>query len=316
MSEPTSPLPLLRRALSEGALVLAAPELGTLVVTGKDRQTWLNGIATCDLAPLKPGQGAYGLAVSKTGKILSPLYVLLDEKQILVGIPRALIASLHAHLDRYIIMEDVELEDASESVAWAFAHGRAAKDLVAFARAGGALAASAVDMSGKGGALFAFEQANANDAIARLAKPLRTAPFALADEASWEALRVEIGLGRFGKDYSEENYPQEASIEALAVSFQKGCYLGQEAVFMLQARGHVKKKLMPLSIEGAAVVADGAEIKLPDGTSIGSITSSTKSPDDASVLAIGFVKYKHASAGTALVVDGRNAVVLGKEDTK
>lgn len=313
MAEPSQTLAPLRRALQQGALLLPAKDLGTLTITGKDRQTWLNGIATCDLAPLKPGQGAFGLAVSKTGKILAPLYVLIDEQQILVGMPKTLVESLQAHLDRHIIMEDVELEDTSESITWAFAHGPAAKDLVATARALGAIAAAAVDTTGKGGALLAFDKTSADEAMVRLAKPKPTTPIALADEESWEALRVEIGVPRFGKDFTDENYPQEASIETLAVSFQKGCYLGQEAVFMLQARGHVKKKLMPLSIEGSENIADGADIKLPDGTSVGIITSTTTSPTSDATLALGFVKYKHANAGTALSVNGRNAAVLGKE---
>ena len=309
MSQNASDLSVLRRALLDGAFLLSAPELGTIVVSGKDRQTWLNGIATCDLAPLKAGQGAFGLAVSKTGKVLSPLYVLLEEQQLLIGAPRDLVEGLISHFDRYVIMEDVELEDASGRVSWAFAHGPASKELPSLARAHGAIAASAVDTSGKGGALFAFETANADGTLRRLEKPSKMV--VVGDDAAWEVLRVEIGCPRWGVDFTDENYPQEASIETLAVSFQKGCYLGQEAVFMLQNRGHVKKRLMPLSVTGDEPIPPGASIQLPDGTSVGAITSVTKSPNEPSLFAIGFVKYKHAVAGTSLLVAGRPAVVLG-----
>lgn len=298
----------LRRALTEGALLLPAPELGTLSVRGKDRQTWLNGMITCDLAPLKAGQGAYGFAVAKTGKILAELRILIDDDRILVGAPRDRIAVLIEHFDHYVIMEDVELEDASEDVAWIVAHGPGSKDLPALARAHGALAAASVDMSGKGGALFAFEPKDVDAALGRLERK-GSPPVLVADEASWEALRVEIGLGRWGKDFSGENYPQEASLEPFAVSFQKGCYLGQEAVFMLQNRGHVKKKLVPLSIEGDAEVPASAEITDPTGKVIGNVTSAAKGPEEGRVLALGYVKYKQAQKGTAISVAGRPAVV-------
>ncbi|MDI1448281.1 glycine cleavage T C-terminal barrel domain-containing protein [Polyangium sp. 6x1] len=298
----------LRRALAEGALLLRAPELGTLSVRGKDRQTWLNGMITCDLAPLKAGQGAYGFAVAKTGKILAELRILIDDDRILVGAPRDRIATLIEHFDHYVIMEDVELEDASADVAWIVAHGPGSKDLPALARAHGALAAASVDTSGKGGALFAFEPAAADAALGRLERK-GSPPVLLAEEAAWEALRVEIGLGRWGKDFSEENYPQEASLEPLTVSFQKGCYLGQEAVFMLQMRGHVKKKLVPISIEGDAEVPASAEITDPTGKVIGNVTSAAKGTEAGRVLAIGYVKYKQATKGTAISVAGRPAVV-------
>ena len=301
-------LPTLRRALSEGALLLRAPELGTLSIRGKDRQTWLNGMITCDLAPLKAGQGAYGFAVAKTGKILGELRILIDDDRILVGAPRDRIALLAEHFDHYVIMEDVELEDTSAEVAWIVAHGPEAKDLPARARAYGALAAAPVDTSGKGGALFAFEPAQVDAALERLERK-GSAPALVADEASWEALRVEIGLGRWGKDFSEENYPQEASLEPFAVSFQKGCYLGQEAVFMLQTRGHVKKKLVPISIEGDADVPASAEITDATGKVIGNVTSVAKGPEAGRVLALAYVKYKHATKGTELSIGGRTAVV-------
>ena len=298
----------LRRALHEGALLLRAPELGTLTIRGKDRQTWLNGMITCDLAPLKAGQGAYGFAVAKTGKILAELRILIDDDRILVGMPRDRITLLMEHFDHYVIMEDVELEDTSEEVAWVVAHGPGAADLASFARALGALAAASVDMSGKGGALFAFEPSQVDAALERL--ELKGSPTALrASEAAWEALRVEVGLGRWGKDFSDENYPQEASLEAFAVSFQKGCYLGQEAVFMLQMRGHVKKKLVPISIEGDAEVPASAEITDAAGKVIGNVTTAAKGPEQGHTLALAYVKYKHATKGTALSVAGRSAVV-------
>lgn len=296
-----------RRALLEGSLLLSAPELGTLAISGKERQTWLNGMITCDLAPLREGQGAYGFAVAKTGKILAELRILLDRDRILLAAPKDRIATLSAHFDHYIIMEDVELEDVSDAVSWILAHGPGSADLALRARSYGAIAAASVDMSGKGGALIAIEPEQQSALIERLTRAA-TPPVVFGEAEAWSKLHVEIGLPRWGEDFSEENYPQEASLEHLAVSFQKGCYLGQEAVFMLQMRGHVKKKLVPLRVEGETSLPERAEIATTEGTAVGAVTSQAQ--DAEGTRALGFVKYKYATAGASLRIAGRNAVIL------
>jgi folate-binding protein YgfZ len=183
------------------------------------------------------------------------------------------------------------------------AHGEAAPALAARVQALGGDAAT-VDWTGRGDAavLVLAEGALAN----ALAEP----GVELVDDAAWEARRIAWGLPRFGVDYNDQTLPQEASLERVAVSFTKGCYLGQETVFMLEKRGHARKKLARLAVEGDDELAPGVEIVLPDGASVGTITSTTRGPDGG-VLAIGSVKSKHLAAGTAVVAGGRAAHVLG-----
>ncbi len=297
-----------RRALHEGALLLRAPALGTLEITGKERQTWLNGMVTCDLAPKRAGEGAYGFAVGKNGKLLAEVFVVLDDERILLGVAANRLEMLAQHFDKYIIMEDVTLEDVSSSFGWTLAHGPQAANLVAIARAHGAVAAAAVDMTGKGGALLVLDANSAEGIETRLQKE-KGAPIVLGDEPTWDKLRVEIGISKWGVDFTDDNYPQEAALEQLGVSFQKGCYLGQEAVFMLQMRGHVKKKIVRLAIEGADPLSNSAPITLPDNTAVGHVTSSTPNPDKPGIIALGYVKWKHTPSGTELAVDGRKSVV-------
>lgn len=302
----TNDISLARKALHEGALLLRAPHLKTLSITGKDRQTWLNGVITCDLAPRRAGEAAYGFAVAKNGKLLAELFLLLDDKRILLGAADDRIELLAEHFDKYVIMEDVTIEDASDEVSWLFAHGPEAPQWVAPSRAHGAIAAGSVDMSGKGGALLTFEKAALDEILVRLQKE----PNVVETEMDiWDKLRVEIGIARWGIDFNQENYPQEASLEHLGVSFQKGCYLGQEAVFMLQMRGHVKKKIVKLAVDDAEPLAITTEIHAPDGANVGVLTSTTENPDKPGMLALGYVKWKQSTAGTELVVAGRKAVV-------
>ncbi|CAN96363.1 MULTISPECIES: CAF17-like 4Fe-4S cluster assembly/insertion protein YgfZ [Sorangium] len=307
-----------RRALREGALVQAMPELGTLIVTGSDRQTWLNGLVTCDLAPQKPlpagakaappAGGAYGLNVGKTGKIFAEVWIVIAADRIYVGALRERVEQLRELFDRHLIMEDAEVQDASGEHAWAFVHGPRSADLAAAGRAAGAEAAI-VDWTGLGGALLvAPRQAEGAVLEALLAEGEARAVLPVT-AAAWEVLRVENNVPRFGVDFDDQNFPQEASIEDRAVSFSKGCYLGQETVFMLQARGHAKKRLVQLAVEGEGGVPAGAEIALPDGAAVGAVTSQVEDPRGTGLLALGYVKYKHAVQGTALRVAGRAAEI-------
>jgi hypothetical protein len=293
------------RAGETGLLVHPRPDLGAIVVTGNDRVKWLNGLVTCDLSIRKPGEGAYGLAVGKTGRILAELWFLIGGDRVIVVLSRDRIEGFRAHLDKHLIMEDAEVEAPDREVV--FTHGPLSREAVASARAASADAAM-VDWTGRREAAVILAPEGGLDAVraAILAGPGDRA--ACGDEA-WEALRVAWGVPRFGADFDDQTLPQEASLERLAVSFSKGCYLGQETVFMLEKRGHAKKRLMRLRAEGEAL-AGGAEITMPDGEAVGQVTSAAP-PRDGAAAALGYVKYKHANAGTAVLVGGRPATIVG-----
>jgi folate-binding protein YgfZ len=300
-----------RRAADEAALIHARPDLAALIVTGKDRQTWLNGLVTCELAGKKPGEGVYGLAVGKTGKIAAEIAALLVEDHLALVLPSDRIDSLLSHLERHLIMEDAELASAEGRAVFAV-HGPRAGDLVAFARASGADAAM-VDFTGRGDAALILAPAGDPAAFADALLAAAGEGAAMATPEGWEALRVAWGVPRFGVDFDDQTLPQEASLERLAVSFNKGCYLGQETVFMLEKRGHAKKRLMRLAIDTleADALAPGVEIVLPEGgASIGTLTSVTPSAAGGAI-GLGYVKFKHATEGAALLVGGRPARALG-----
>jgi folate-binding Fe-S cluster repair protein YgfZ len=131
------------QAIARGALVRAMPSLGTLVVTGDDRQSWLAGMVTADLAPLRAGQGAYALAVNKNGRIQAELWVALDAAQILIGVEAEQLEPLREHMDKYLIMEDAEIAPADAKQSWWLAHGPSAEAVVRVAREHGAVASLA-----------------------------------------------------------------------------------------------------------------------------------------------------------------------------
>jgi folate-binding protein YgfZ len=300
-----------RRAIHEGALVQPAPDLGALVITGSERKTWLNGMVTCELAKLEPGAGAYGLAVAKGGKILAEVWILIAADRVLVAAPKSRVDMLREHFDRHLIMEDAEVSDASDEIGWLFVHGPLAGEAVAAARASAiqGLEAATVTWTDRGGAVIAAPAAEVEAVTDAIRKALGDRA-EIATPEGFERIRIEEGIPRFGVDFDDQNYPQEASLERLAVSFQKGCYLGQETVFMLEMRGHAKKRLVRLEISGGEDVPVGAAIALPEGgAAVGEITSRAPSPDGSATIALGYVKYKNALVGTSLVIEGRTATI-------
>jgi folate-binding Fe-S cluster repair protein YgfZ len=210
-------------AAHDGVLALQPGDLATLVVTGKDRVTWLNGLLTCDLVKRAPGAAVYGLAVARNGKVLTDVTVVFDDEgeRALVAVPAAVVDALRTHMDHYLVMEDAEMAPGTDAfVAWAL-HGPRSGEALEAARRAGALG-GLLDRTGLGGAFVFAPKERASEVAAALAEVAT-----VGDAAGWDALRLERAVPRFGVDFDAQTYPQEAGLEKTAVSFDKGCYLGQ-----------------------------------------------------------------------------------------
>jgi folate-binding protein YgfZ len=303
----------------ESVFAVRAADRTGILVKGKDRTSWLNGLVTCDLAKLKPGDGAYGLVVEKKGRIQTDFFAVpgtggsAAESEpsasgtadvLALAVPRGLRDAIVETLDHYLVMEDAELEPA-ELAFWQF-HGPKAQ---AVASALSAPYSGSLDLLGRGGAVVAVPAAEADAFGARVASLVADAGGAVLDDATWEAFRIERGLPRFGVEVDGTLYPQEASLEKLAVSFDKGCYLGQEVVYMLENRGHVKRKLVPLDVEGDAPLGKGDPVTTPDGAVVGDVKSSVVGLVAGKPVAIAMIKWAQSKPGTELRVGDRVARV-------
>lgn len=292
-------------AARTGALYVPAPSLGVMPVRGGDRKSWLNGLLTCDVTKLEEGRASYGLAVAQKGRILADLVLIAAGERVLVVAPASELEGLRAGFDRYLVMEDAEMEPSqgAEIAGVGFLHGPGAAAALEAARAAGA-SGGLLDVTGLGGAVVVAPAERARDVAAALAKVAT-----LGDDAGWDALRLERGVPRFGVDFDATMYPQEAALEKRAVAFDKGCYLGQEVVCMLEMRGHVKRKLMPLVLDAGDVPAKGATVATPAGVVVGEITSAAMSPTLGAPVALAMIKYGHARAGEVFALGARAAKI-------
>jgi tRNA-modifying protein YgfZ len=266
-------------------LVVSRPDLAVIVVSGSDRQTWLNGMLTCDLAKAGVGTATYGLAVTQKGRILADVIVVLLENEARLVVPASKRESLRELLEKHLIMEDAELSSSDEPVA--FASGPEWRTVTA-------PLVVEYDALGQGGAILFGKLEGV----------------ATGDLEAWEALRVERGVPRFGVDFDDKTYPQEASLEKVAVAVDKGCYLGQEVVCMLELRGHVKRKLVPVVLDAETPPLRGAPVADEAGEAVGEVTSATTSPTLGKVVALAMVKRARAEPGQRVVIGGCRAEVV------
>ena len=234
----------------------------TLCVRGADRKTWLDGLLTCAVTAVGGGVGGYGLLLTKTGKIVTDVFLLDSGSELWVGVAPGHGAAVRELLDRYLVMEDAELEQATEQPHWLVATQGAAAD-VAGGVARGTLALATLHAE-----LLLSSQGPSGE---------------LPDSAE---LLAEHGLGVFGVDFNERDNPHEASLDRIAVSWTKGCYLGQEVVCMQDMRGKVKRRLVAL--DGSLALGSSAaakEVLAADGSVAGQVSSVHPAPGGTRLLA-------------------------------
>jgi folate-binding protein YgfZ len=234
-----------------------------LVVRGPDRKTWLDGLLTCSVPAVAPGTAGYGLLLTKQGKIVSDVFLVDNGNELFIGVAPGKGSEVRELLDRYLVMEDAELDAPAAPLSFYVSEAGPALPGVL---AAGALAVSSL---------------RANVAVAA------TGAFAAADAATFAELWAAHGLGVFGVDFGERDNPHEASLDRVAVNWTKGCYLGQEVVCMQDMRGKVKRRLVAL--EGGPELLGGgdgpSDVLLGDGSVAGQVSSVHRLPSGARLLA-------------------------------
>jgi folate-binding protein YgfZ len=268
------------RALREGGGLVDRSERGKLIVSRSDAVEFLQGQLTNDLEALAPGCGCYAALLDRKGHIQSDMRVLrLDEQKVWLDTEPGAADSVARHLGTYKIGRDVDIAQPGAELAILSLLGPAASELAGTgplapehahreAEVGGVdCRAVATDL----GIDLICQSSQAKD----VAGTLIEAGAAPVSEPAAEILRVESGRPRFGREMSAATIPQEAGIDGRAVSFTKGCYIGQETVARLHYKGRPNRRLRGLKLE--APVAPDDAIALED-RDVGRIGTAVISP--------------------------------------
>ncbi|RIK81316.1 MAG: folate-binding protein [Planctomycetota bacterium] len=280
-------------------------------VRGADRASFLHGMCTNDVKNLTPGRGREAFFTNVQGKTIGHAYLFAAADAICIDTTPGQAAALVPALDRYIIREKIELYDRTTERGELLIAGPSAAALLeqvsgqkppserldhtAIALGGKSASLRRVDFVA-GGCFFVACAAADLDAVVEL---LESAGAKRIADATLDAARIEQGTPLFGRDISPDNLPQELARDALAISFTKGCYLGQETVARIDALGHVNRYLAGVRFEGDRVPPPGTPLFAAD-KQVGEITSAAFSPRLKAPLALAFVRRGHHQQGTRL----------------
>jgi len=281
----------------EGAFCVRRDDLAALRVTGPDRVRWLNGMVSTDVGKVAPGRGLFSLAVGRTGKILAEFVMVARGDELVLLVHAALRDAMVTHFAHHLIMDDAEVT-VLDGVRVVQVVGLGAGVTLEGLRAAGAGEAHALVATGAGddGFLLLDSAATLVDEQAH-------------DAPAVESVRMARGLPRFRVDYNETHYPQEALLEKSHVAFDKGCYLGQEVVCMLELRGHVKRKLALVALD--APLASGTPIESLEGVVVGELFgSATHAIDAGKTLGFAMLKVAFADVDRELRGGGVRGVVV------
>jgi folate-binding protein YgfZ len=314
-------------AARTAAALFGRSDRGRLVVSGKDRASYLQGLLTNDVAALQAGQGCYAAYLTPQGRMITELWVYELGDVILLSLPHEVKDAVLARLDQMIFSEDVRLGDVSDSFTGLAVVGPHAADAVASVLDGvprevaGQLPAHGnlrAGFAGESAILLrvtdtgepGFEVLVDGRHLGTLKSALAAAGVVEVDPAVAEVLRVEAGVPRFHRDMDEQTIPLEAGIESQAISLTKGCYVGQEVIIRVLHRGHgrVARKLAGLLLAGQGVAAAGAVVKADD-REVGHVTSSVYSLALKRPVALAYLHRDFVLPGTSVRVGNDTATV-------
>lgn len=309
-------------ALLQGVGVSPLEHTGWIRVTGEDRVRWLNGMVTNSIQQLKPGEGNYNFFLSAQGRIQGDATIFAEPDSLLIETNSSQIPILTALLDRFIIMDDVELADISGTRSGILVSGPAAlsllrkldlsiRDIPALTDENVALQTALwhgneiTVVHAYSPVVPAFEIWSTRALTERLSLAMVEAGAALCESQSLEWLRVLAGTPIYGVDIRDRELPQETA-QTRALHFAKGCYLGQEIVERIRSRGNVHRVFSGFFLDGA--LPDSGTKLQAEGKDIGELTSVAAIPlpgrQSNTPVALGYVRREALDRDLPLLYPG------------
>jgi folate-binding protein YgfZ len=310
------------RALRSSAGLLDCATRARLRITGAARAKFLQGILTNDVNLLVAGRGLYAAVLTGKGKMQADLTVYALAEWWWTDAEPEVADRLPPLLSRYTIGTDAAVSNLAVTHRTLCLYGPSAPGVLAAAFPGLAipranLAVSEVDWNGHrliiGEAGYpgtpGYKILAPTEATEAARHGILAAGASTADPAALEVVRIETGIPRFGIDMTEENFPPEARIEPRAISYTKGCYMGQETIARINTYGHVNRLLVGLLPEidhplmpGTRIFSAGSGAQAGEAKEIGYVTSSAVSPALHRVIALGYVHRTLEAPGTVVTL--------------
>ena len=283
-------------ALRHGAAWLDLSSRGRIVVRGRDRARLLHAISSNEIKKMTPGTGCYAFLLNPQGRIQADLSVFCFDDHFLLDTEPEVGEKVRLHIKRYIIADQVELEDVTAATTAIGLEGPGAAAILTilggpvpatdYAHASwGDASVAAVSVTGQPGVRIFCPAEKA----AAMVRQLEAAGAVAASFDDARLLRIENGKPRFGEDIRDTSLPQETQ-QMHAISFNKGCYLGQEIVERIRAQGRVNKKLTRVVLPGTEIPAAGTKTTV-DGAEA-EVTSAVVSPASGEIVALAYVRQR------------------------
>ncbi|MGI8654826.1 MAG: aminomethyltransferase family protein [Pyrinomonadaceae bacterium] len=305
-----------------GAGIIDLSSRGRVRVSGTEAVQFLNGLVTNDVKTLQPNTWMTAAFPNAQGRLVAPARILRIEDSFLIDTDAATSERVRKTLERFTLAGDFRVADIAKETVLLSLQGERAAEIIAnlFDQSTSHIAPwHALQTSWREHQIIIMRATHTNENGFDLFVPTEAAQalwtaFQGAAGARpigydvYETLRIEAGIPRYGVDMDETNVVTESLAEDEAVSYQKGCYIGQEIIARIHWRGHVAKKLTGLVFdEGAQNLSPmiGAKLKSADGKEIGRVTSQTFSPRLDKAIALAYVKYDYLAPDTrAHVITG------------
>ena len=309
-------------ALIESIGVMDVSSSVILEARGRDRARFLHGMLTNDIQSLRPGRGCYAALLTHQGRIVADLQVYCAEESLILVASASVRQNLLPALKKYIIADQVELLDQSEDWGLLSIQGPGTTELLAkigwidspthpYDHMNGAISGIPIPVrlcrharTRKGGYDLLLPSDKLADLWSTILAPSGGLGGLAAKPVGWEAYntnRVEAGIPLYGLDMDETRLPMEAGLQS-AISFTKGCYMGQEIVARATYRGQVNWKLSGFLLPASDPLKNGTRI-MKDGKEVGHITSSVYSPALSRAIALGYLRREFVEPGTHLQID-------------
>jgi folate-binding protein YgfZ len=300
-----------RNLVRERCGIIDLSNRGGIRFTGKDRQSFLQGMLSNDTRRLEPGQGIYATFLEPKGHMLGDLTLYAFDDYYFADTEPGMENSLVRALDRYLIREKVKIAGEGDSSDLTGLSGPKAKAILAAVfpdlapiagpfgcavaeRDGAAVEVMRRDFTGEESFLLRCEP----EAAAPLWKALTEAGAEPFGQEALEVLRVEAGIPRYGVDTSQETIPLEAGL-FFGISRDKGCYVGQEIIERIASRGHTNRRLLPIRFAAGPVPTGRVSLFLGE-KEVGYVTSGVASPGSEGPVGLGYLRREAAAPGTRL----------------